>query len=298
MKIQCDNCNKEEASLFCSADEAALCHACDHRVHHANKLASKHHRFPLLHPSSKDAPRCDICQEKRALLFCREDRAILCRDCDLPIHMANEHTIKHHRFLLTGVKLSSSPASAPLPSNGDCDTDTPTHEVSPSSQIPMKKKPDSVSDPPPSMIVHSNATSTIPSTSKVVDDFSASQGGSTSSISEYLIEMLPGWKVDDLLESSAPFGFSKTDFTPPFLDADLKSNLSFSSEDLGIWVPQVPQAPPQPNYNMGVHNGGFKVSNQTTSISFRSNKRMNDDGLTVPQISPPSSKRLRPSLFY
>lgn len=50
-------------------------------------------------------------QEKRAFLFCQEDRAILCRDCDLPIHSANQHTGKHIRFLLTGVRLSlSSPA--------------------------------------------------------------------------------------------------------------------------------------------------------------------------------------------
>ncbi|GMP81497.1 hypothetical protein CsSME_00036188 [Camellia sinensis var. sinensis] len=62
MKIQCDVCNKDEASVFCSADEAALCAACDHRVHHANKLAGKHQRFALQHPSPKQFPLCDICQ--------------------------------------------------------------------------------------------------------------------------------------------------------------------------------------------------------------------------------------------
>ncbi|KAB2600049.1 cyclic dof factor 3-like [Pyrus ussuriensis x Pyrus communis] len=41
MNIQCDVCNKDDASVFCTADGAALCNACDHRVHHANKLASK-----------------------------------------------------------------------------------------------------------------------------------------------------------------------------------------------------------------------------------------------------------------
>lgn len=62
MKIQCDVCNKDEASVFCTADEAVLCAACDHRVHHANKLASKHQRFSLHLPSSKQIPLCDICQ--------------------------------------------------------------------------------------------------------------------------------------------------------------------------------------------------------------------------------------------
>ncbi|XP_043712623.1 B-box zinc finger protein 21-like [Telopea speciosissima] len=285
MKIQCDVCNREEASVFCSADEAALCHGCDHRVHHANKLAGKHHRFPLLNPSSKDAPRCDICQEKRAFLFCREDRAILCRDCDLPIHTANEYTTKHHRFLLTGVKLSSSPSSSSttttdstvcLSSNGSSDAAAPAKMNPSQSQLPKKKKPNSVSEPLP-LIVHTN-------TSKVVEDVSASQGGSTSSISEYLMEMLPGWQVDDLLDSSTP-GFCKTDYLQPF---HLESNLNFSSEDFGIWVPQVPQAPRISSYsNIGLYNG-FKMSNQAGSnLTLKDNKRRKDDVLTVPQISPP-----------
>lgn len=51
-------------------------------------------------------------QERRAFLFCREDRAILCRECDVSIHRANEHTQGHSRFLLTGVKLSSFSSSS------------------------------------------------------------------------------------------------------------------------------------------------------------------------------------------
>ncbi|KAI8030940.1 B-box zinc finger protein 20 [Camellia lanceoleosa] len=35
-------------------------------------------------------------------------KAILCKDCDIPIHKANEHTRNHDRFLLTGVKLSAT----------------------------------------------------------------------------------------------------------------------------------------------------------------------------------------------
>ena len=68
MKVQCDVCAAEAASVFCCADEAALCDACDRRVHRANKLAGTHRRFSLLHPcssSSADAqkpPLCDICQ--------------------------------------------------------------------------------------------------------------------------------------------------------------------------------------------------------------------------------------------
>ena len=71
MKVQCDVCAAEAASVFCCADEAALCDACDRRVHRANKLAGKHRRFSLLHPSPSTTtsssaqtkpPLCDICQ--------------------------------------------------------------------------------------------------------------------------------------------------------------------------------------------------------------------------------------------
>lgn len=64
MKVQCDVCGRDEASIFCCADEAALCDACDRKVHHANKVAGKHRRFALLRPaaSGDDSPNCDVCQ--------------------------------------------------------------------------------------------------------------------------------------------------------------------------------------------------------------------------------------------
>ncbi|RRT66421.1 hypothetical protein B296_00014053 [Ensete ventricosum] len=113
MKMLCDFCGKGEALVFCCADEAALCGACDRRVHCANKLAGKHRRFSLDPPSAHSHPLCDVCREKRSLLFCREDRAILCDRCDASIHSANHLTMKHSRFLLTGIRLSASPISFP-----------------------------------------------------------------------------------------------------------------------------------------------------------------------------------------
>jgi hypothetical protein len=87
MKIQCDVCDKEQANVFCPADEAALCDGCDHSIHHANKLASQHTRFSLRHPSFKEAPLCDICQvlltAHSSILFLftnkRNKRLFLCR---------------------------------------------------------------------------------------------------------------------------------------------------------------------------------------------------------------------------
>ncbi|KAJ0834518.1 putative transcription factor interactor and regulator Znf-B family [Helianthus annuus] len=192
MKIQCDVCHKSEAVVYCTADEASLCSACDHCVHHANKLANKHLRFSLIHPSFKDSPRCDICQERRAFLFCKEDRAILCRECDIPIHKANEHTKKHTRFLLTGVKLSAS-----LSCYDNSFQQTPSSSNSNGSVESTKAFGSSGDQRSASVNVNYPCS-----------NYSLSQGemDQTGSISEYLTETLPGWHVDQFLDC---YGFGK-----------------------------------------------------------------------------------------
>ncbi|KAG6422670.1 hypothetical protein SASPL_113047 [Salvia splendens] len=222
MKILCDVCNQGEATVYCTADEASLCSSCDHRVHHANKLAGKHRRFSLLHPHS---PLCDICQERSAFVFCKEDRAILCRECDIPIHKANHHTHNHTRFLLTGVRLSASPAESPPP------------------------------PPPPAQDTNNLHFS-------------------TSSISEYLIETLPGWHVEDLLDSSTPSSSAadcksgESDLMLPFWDVDLQF------QDQSFLVN---------NFGFGLGNG-----NGSKDELKSSRKRRDDNSFAVPQISPSS----------
>ncbi|KAI4367262.1 hypothetical protein MLD38_023020 [Melastoma candidum] len=190
MRIQCDVCEKEEATTFCSADEAALCHACDTRVHLANKLAGMHPRYSLLPPTtSEESPLCDICLERRALLFCQEDRAILCHECDLPIHGSNEHTRKHSRFLLTGVKLSSSESprvGSSAPSSSSSGSDRKETQSPPSNSSSAKR--------------HGQALSL-----HTADNPWSNDAGSvsTSSMPGYLMEGLSGWHMDDLLDTPA-----------------------------------------------------------------------------------------------
>ena len=50
-------------------------------------------------------PSCDICQVNPVFACCREDRAFLCRACDLDIHSANASVAKHERFLISGITL-------------------------------------------------------------------------------------------------------------------------------------------------------------------------------------------------
>ncbi|TKY67464.1 B-box zinc finger protein 24 [Spatholobus suberectus] len=132
MKIQCDVCEKAPATVICCADEAALCAKCDVEVHAANKLASKHQRL-LLQCLSNKLPRCDICQDKAAFIFCVEDRALFCKDCDELIHLAGSLSANHQRFLATGIRVA-------LGSN--CTKDNAKSHVEPSNpnaqEVPVK----------------------------------------------------------------------------------------------------------------------------------------------------------------
>ncbi|KAG0516150.1 hypothetical protein BDA96_10G338000 [Sorghum bicolor] len=220
MQVRCDFCGAAPAAVLCWADEAALCSACDRRVHRANKLVHKHRRIPLVQPASGNvsdadadaaAPLCDVCKERRGLVFCVEDRAILCPDCDDPIHSANDLTAKHTRFLLVGAKLSAelvdqAPAS---PDDDDaCGRDTGA-----------AAEPDAVP-----------ALGTQGSCAAKASALESGSVGGGSSISDYLTNICPGWRVDDLLFDDPAFsaasqkasGYSDDGHEQvPSLDADL-----------------------------------------------------------------------------
>ncbi|KAJ0102534.1 hypothetical protein Patl1_04946 [Pistacia atlantica] len=144
MKIQCNVCEAAEAKVLCCADEAALCWECDEKVHAANKLASKHQRVPLSSSSSTQMPKCDICQETAGFFFCLQDRALLCRKCDVAIHTANTFVSAHQRFLLTGVKVGLEAAdlgalsSTVKSTSGEKNSETKSHcESRRSSLMPL-----------------------------------------------------------------------------------------------------------------------------------------------------------------
>lgn len=169
-------------------------------------------------------------------MFCQQDRAILCRECDVPIHKANEHTEKHNRFLLTGVKLSatsalyspSSSSSSSWPSQAEAAIATTTH-TNVYDVVPNFNSNNRANNPAVSVNPTVSKTIAKPTTSAFVDTATAAadnqksinnnvqmmNGGDnsnsppTSSIAEYLIEMLPGWHVEDFLDSSSPLGFCK-----------------------------------------------------------------------------------------
>ncbi|XP_048444870.1 probable serine protease EDA2 isoform X4 [Pyrus x bretschneideri] len=97
MRTLCDSCESAAAIVFCAADEAALCRACDEKVHMCNKLASRHVRVGLATPS--EVPRCDICENAPGIFFyCEIDGSSLCLQCDLIVHVGGKRM--HGRYLV------------------------------------------------------------------------------------------------------------------------------------------------------------------------------------------------------
>ncbi|KAL8136975.1 hypothetical protein V2J09_002976 [Rumex salicifolius] len=83
----CDSCKSSAALLFCRADSAFLCGACDSKIHAANRLASRHERVWM----------CEVCEQAPAAVTCKADAAALCTSCDRDIHSANPLARRHER---------------------------------------------------------------------------------------------------------------------------------------------------------------------------------------------------------
>ncbi|KAK8272588.1 hypothetical protein V6Z12_D11G344100 [Gossypium hirsutum] len=185
MRIQCNVCEVAEAKVLCCSDEAALCLECDEKVHAANKLASKHQRVPLS-SSSSHMPTCDICQETSGFFFCLQDRALLCRKCDIAIHTANPYVSSHQRFVLTGVKVGLDTTTDPVGSS--------SYIKSPSSEKTSETKSDSMSKRDAPMSFISECNEVLPSIIGVENSVPTKVsygGGSTAG-------GIQSWHMDDL----------------------------------------------------------------------------------------------------
>ncbi|XP_020267699.1 B-box zinc finger protein 22-like [Asparagus officinalis] len=259
MKIQCNACEAAEATVMCCADEAALCSACDEKVHRANKLAGKHQRVPLVAASSPSGlPKCDICQEASGYFFCLEDRALFCRNCDVSIHTANSYVSAHRRFLVTGVQVGLEPAD-PLPS-------FPKEQASSSGRV---------SERPTKLLPEGNSSMLFAGEANQVFSNQASKGGyvptaKTSYSGVNMVGGLPDWSVDDFFgfinfnqnygypensSSKADSGkLGSSDDSPPYFPADERINFD---ECLGQvpeisynTVPEIPSPPTASGFHL------------------------------------------------
>jgi len=356
MKVQCDVCERNKAAVMCCADEAVLCSDCDTRVHAANKLAIKHQRISLITPS--EAPRCDICQDKSGYFFCLEDRALLCRECDLSIHSANSLSSKHQRFLLPGTRVALEAIAV---------TET---QDSPPDEVPQYSSPRQSSESqfsqfeardsnnmspsrvmgraPPAMDVKPVAPSRHPYFAPQFNNpayparLQGGQGNNfepsrmqgmmgappnaqghqngygqqnpgtlrRSSITEFLTEGVPGWRMDELLNlGEIADGYNASDCTSSKCDAaylgDFDWTAGFDIFDDQVYgdgqheVPQMPSPPTASGLSRGTKVDGAVKGNlkQESAVvpDYDNLFVVPDLGLqnSPPPLSPPSTKRRR-----
>lgn len=91
-KRLCDYCNDTTALLYCRADSAKLCFACDHEVHSTNQLFSKHTRSLL----------CDACHASPVSIFCQTEHSVFCQNCDWEKHSLSSLSSTHIRRPIEG----------------------------------------------------------------------------------------------------------------------------------------------------------------------------------------------------
>ncbi|KAL2928942.1 Zinc finger protein CONSTANS-LIKE 5 [Bienertia sinuspersici] len=118
----CDTCRAASALLYCRADAAFLCGACDAAIHNhmTGSNTIRHERVWI----------CDVCEQAPAVVTCEADAASLCSTCDHDIHSANPLAHRHRRVPLTpfvdspinAVAARPAPASSAFLVPDDLDT--------------------------------------------------------------------------------------------------------------------------------------------------------------------------------
>ncbi|KAM7461237.1 hypothetical protein LguiA_029358 [Lonicera macranthoides] len=265
MKIQCDVCEKAAATVICCADEAALCAKCDTEVHAANKLASKHQRLMLQSTSNKLNP-CDICQEKAALIFCVEDRALLCRDCDQSIHSTGSRAANHQRLLATGIRVALH--SNPPEKDEESHLDPPLVMVSP--------------PPTHSKNAQQNIDKKIPSQQQQQQQQQVPSGFTSPSWAA-VDELLHFSDFDSSPDKKEQLGFEELDW---FKDIGMfDDQQEFGEEHLAAAeVPQLPPSYSQPSNSNSYRQTKYYTSNKKPRINISDD---DDDLFTVPDFTVP-----------
>lgn len=92
-RVLCENCEQHPAVVFCKADAASLCRACDEQVHQA-KLSHKHHRVPL-ESGPQTFASCRQHPERLVEYYCPTCSRPVCVNCKMIGHHSTGEAAKH-----------------------------------------------------------------------------------------------------------------------------------------------------------------------------------------------------------
>lgn len=355
MRILCGGCDKNPASVMCCADEVALCTECDARAHAANKHANKRARVALR--PAPEPTKCDICQEKQGFFFCLEDRALLCRDCDVSIHTANTLSGNHKRFLVPGTRVAledlkdepvepitpgfcsllASPAASSVSQSSHCSSGSSLRSPTSTLQGPRNLSKQASSVKPAGGVysasqMHTFTLELVPPAyagngkAQIVEDVSRpsqqfrspaapllvaplSTGVPSagcmrrSSVSEFLTDAVPGWRVDELLNlADCSEQFNTTDFSSSKVEGvtavggnyDWTADLSLFEEQM-FSMHEVPEFPPPPP-TLVAPPRLIRAPRQLARSSRSRQDAYLQDAFVVPDVGTPSAPASSASL--
>lgn len=87
----CDNCGLQAAHVYCEADDANLCKACDAKIHSVNSIAARHVRMDVNMRPGQFMGACPTHLDTEADKYCIECRVPLCKHCrSLGSHSSGE----------------------------------------------------------------------------------------------------------------------------------------------------------------------------------------------------------------
>ncbi|KAI4310761.1 hypothetical protein MLD38_035712 [Melastoma candidum] len=173
-----------------------------------------------------------VMYEKPAFIFCVEERALFCKDCDEPIHSGNSLATDHRRFLATGIKVAQGSNPAPTAEKED--------------------EPPSRSSPPQTSTRWSQQQQPLPQ--------------------QQLSSFSSPWGADDLLQlpdfgytekEQLEFGLGELDW---FDDMSLFPHEEVSSGGAAAEVPQRPISPPAIGISSRMSKPSMPLKKQRTGF--------------------------------
>ncbi|KAJ8439557.1 hypothetical protein Cgig2_024144 [Carnegiea gigantea] len=103
---RCDTCRAAAALIYCRADAAFLCGACDAKLHDPNPNPNPNRIRP-----HERVWVCEVCEQAPAVVTCKADAAALCTACDRDIHAANPLASRHERVPVVPFLYSATDAA-------------------------------------------------------------------------------------------------------------------------------------------------------------------------------------------
>lgn len=311
---KCDICQEKRGFFFCLEDRALLCRDCDVSIHTANTLSCNHRRYLVpgtrVHLEDvKGVPVKPIAPEVYLPVASPAASSM-----SQSSHSSRSSNLSSSTSTLPGPRILSKQTSNAKPSGSVCSpspVQTFTLEMVQAAYSGKVNAQAVAEATKPTQ--QFSASQTPPLVSLPSMGVSSSGSMRKSSISEFLTDAVPGWRVDELLNfADCNEQFNPTDFSTSKMmegetavegDYDWTADLSLFEAQM-FSMHEVPQFPPPPP-TLSASPKSNRVARQLQRISHIKQGSYLQDAFLVPDVriaSAPTSqsvpKRFKRDLYH